>query len=73
MKLIDAIARDVYGLMEISLGDLKKIKLALENIEFVRTGGTEKDDANEYIVNRFYPAVKDTIEKLERLKRGPDA
>jgi hypothetical protein len=73
MKLIDVIARDVYGLMEISLSDLKKIKLALEGIELVRTGDTDKDDANEYVVNRLYPAVKDTIEKLEHLKRGPDA
>lgn len=65
MKLVDARAKDVYGLFEISLRDLKKIKLALSGLEITRSSDTEKNEAIEYIAQEFYENVSENIEKLE--------
>jgi len=65
MKLIDARAKDVYGLFEISLCDLKKLKLALSGLELSRSDNKEKNDAIEYVANVFYAHVSENIDKLE--------
>jgi len=65
--LIDARAKDVYGLFEISLCDLKKIKLALNGLELTRSNDLERNAAIEYVAQEFYEAISSNIDKLESI------
>ena len=67
MNLIDMKAADIVLLFEITLTDLRKLKLALDNAELNLDLSKERErDADVYIHEVFYPVIENTIKETEK-------
>lgn len=76
IKVVKAEPRDVYITFEISLKDLKKIVIALDNAT-INTIKDDRDDpeltlAATYLQNEVFPLFDKVLDDLEEdLRRGP--
>ena len=66
MEILDIRSRDVFCIYEISLSELKDLKLALENCELhLDLNNAREEKASSFVHKILYPFVVDTIERIE--------
>ena len=67
MILVDMKAVDIVLLFEITLTDLRKLKLALDNAELnLDLSNTKEWEADKYIHDVFYPTIEAAIKETEK-------
>ena len=72
MELIDVQPQDYMFLFGITLTDLKKLKLILDNMQF-DYDSTKKDhmEAKTYLEEKFYPRVKESMDSVNVKSNSP--
>jgi len=69
MDLIDVQPKEFMFMYGITLTDLKKLEVILDNMQFnYNSALPEHNEAKEYLETKFYPAVKEGI----KIVGGPD-
>ena len=65
MKVIDVQTREVFVILEISAGDLRRLKTMLDCASIEYDGGDpEQKAAHEYFTSEFYPKLEKIVKKL---------
>lgn len=69
MELIDVQPQDFMFLFGITLTDLKKLKLILDNMQF-NYDSTKKEhiEAKTYLEEKFYPRIIESMESVNGTK-----
>lgn len=66
MNLIDVQPNDFMFMYGITLTDLKKFKIILDNMEFKYDGTIpEHEEAKDYLETELYPAIKQGLKAVE--------
>lgn len=65
MRFLDMKPKDIYCLFEITLSDLKKLKLALEHTTLdLDLSDPVQLEASEYITKELYPTVAEIVKDI---------
>jgi len=62
--LLEVAAKDVHAVIGISLAELRLLRTALDMTEF-QGDKPEENQAVRYVLDKFYPFLKETIERID--------
>ena len=67
MKIVKIEPKDVWITIDLSLSELKKILSALDHaeIKYDHKKDIKISEAATYLINDFYPAIKEVVDDLE--------
>lgn len=66
MVVLDAVPKDIHFILDVSMADMKDLKIILDNMVFNYNGDLEEHrKAKVFLEQVFYPTVEQSIESMK--------